>query len=169
MDVIWLGFIVLCVAIYYGKAEVIFIDGSNLNLLRDQKHALGIATMKRNPNEYLNATPISTHMVPNHHTCQLKCLSNYNCSSINVAKNNGEKRCELLSTDKYVSKEKIVADSNYAHYSFPVSSSYVYFILQNSPYLVRNNNKNLQIEDANVITSGLQKGPSKQLRSKLTK
>ena len=59
--------------------------------------------------------------------CAMACVNSYNppCFSFNIAvllNENGKKRCELLSEDKFRSPNKVVYSQQFHHYSIKVNN-----------------------------------------------
>ena len=78
--------------------------------------------MEEIPKAYLNAPAISTHKVETASHCQLFCVMEYKCRSINLIVNNAKGYdCQLLDTDKYSNSSLLIKDEKYIHLYIPVS------------------------------------------------
>ncbi|XP_031558286.1 protocadherin-like wing polarity protein stan [Actinia tenebrosa] len=100
--------------------EIIYL-ASNTSILRDVKHGLHFANFVKHRFKYLKVTPFMSSLIPNQKKCQLFCVQNLQCLSLNVAvfpDSDDKFKCELLATDIFNSSSSITNDVNYNHYSF---------------------------------------------------
>ena len=78
--------------------------------------------MEEIPKANLNATAISTYKVETASQCQLFCVMENKCRSINLIVNNAKGYdCQLLDVDKYSNSSLLIKDEKYIHLYIPVS------------------------------------------------
>ena len=95
------------------------------NNKRNTGQGLSYANFVRDPFHYLNATKVGSSLVANVALCNLDCLANPSCVSLNVAAEPdiyGHLLCELLATDKYNSSDQFHKNPEFHFYSLYVSS-----------------------------------------------
>ena len=76
---------------------------------------------------YLNVSRVVAFTVYDVFDCTFECLSNHLCFSVNLAASkgaNGERWCELLSSDKYRNFTEYRRNKNSHHFAFKVEKIY---------------------------------------------
>ncbi|KAK3728380.1 hypothetical protein QZH41_018035 [Actinostola sp. cb2023] len=102
--------------------DVIQYSAANTSLVRDTKTRLNLADFVKLQNKYLSVTPFKVLHLKKKETCLLRCVTDLNCLSLNVAKlpdANGQYKCELL--DKVLFHQppkKLKNISQFLHFTF---------------------------------------------------
>ena len=96
---------------------------STTNLKRDSYNDVFSANFIQEARRRLSASPILTARVEDSLECGQSCARNFLCFSFNLAlapNGEGGRLCELLSTDKFNSSNKLQMSDNFDHYSIKV-------------------------------------------------
>jgi len=103
--------------------DVIKYSAANTSLVRDTKTELNLANFIKLQNKYLSVTPFKFLQLKKKEACLLRCVTDLNCLSLNVAKfpdSNGHYKCELLDTTVHDTPSKQSSNDYFNHFAFQV-------------------------------------------------
>ena len=94
-------------------------------LYHHENNIVSHGSFEEYPYNTLESTKIASFFVNKQSECPLKCVSDPNCYSCNVAAYHDSKGlyfCDLLATDKYREKAKFIPDAFFHHFALWVTS-----------------------------------------------
>jgi hypothetical protein len=121
---IFLSFVLHFFASDLVQAQIIRYQAANTTLLRDLKNGLHFATFLKHEFQRLNVTPRMSLHVQNKKKCQLSCVQDLHCLSLNVGvvprQSDGQLQCELLATDMFKNSMNMTDHPTFHHFRIKV-------------------------------------------------